>query len=628
MHLRTLGVVSLVIACVIPVAYARAEREGEDDRYQFLQYQYNSEGGSELKYNWSDNSKSSQSQNTSSGSNSSSDILGSLFESMRSDSKKKTVDTTSPIAPNSSAPRVLIEQVAQGSAQIPAASLSMPTSTASASNPSVGAPSTSQQQSSQFIESIGQAIGTYIQQVSQPNYPQAPAAPVEPPEIPIVIEPAASAVSVDIATVSPQVITVPITIKTPTTSSEKTSKSSASRKEERDQKETTKQLEDIGKVLHGINTSKKSVEKKVETIVAEKVQETVQTAAKVLPAASTEPIRFSEMDRERILTEVRTKAEERGRTIPSEIAETIAAPDANRYIPGRVDPVLKSSLVDIESIVLSETGVAVDIVPGARAVSESVQEIEETARQIDQQRQQLAARQGLELYRDVDQDGVSDYDEKNIYYTDPNNAYTAGSALTDGERILLGFDAHSPTPALVPVESPKVAGEETKAMFEVTEIALVPVATVSAETSIAKATTSESAPAIETAVQIKGKALPNSFVTLYIYSDPIVVTVKADENGEWTYTLDTQLPDGNHEIYVASVNNSGKIIAKSSPVAFTKTAEALEFEPLTIQGITEPSPLDTLRDNFLVLGGVLLAIFALVALAAVGVRREPVALGS
>ena len=63
-------------------------------------------------------------------------------------------------------------------------------------------------------------------------------------------------------------------------------------------------------------------------------------------------------------------------------------------------------------------------------------------------------------------------------------------------------------------------------------------------------------------------------MTLYIFSTPIIVTVKADSEGRWTYELDKELEDGNHEVYVATVDNSGKIVAKSNPIPFVKQANA------------------------------------------------------
>jgi len=52
------------------------------------------------------------------------------------------------------------------------------------------------------------------------------------------------------------------------------------------------------------------------------------------------------------------------------------------------------------------------------------------------------------------------------------------------------------------------------------------------------------------AILFSGKTTPNSTVYLYIFSDPIIVSVKADENGNWQYVLDRPLDTGKHESYV------------------------------------------------------------------------------
>ncbi len=51
---------------------------------------------------------------------------------------------------------------------------------------------------------------------------------------------------------------------------------------------------------------------------------------------------------------------------------------------------------------------------------------------------------------------------------------------------------------------------------------------------------------------IEGKAPPGTTVTITIYSDPITVTVEADANGNWEYTLEEPLESGPHTIVVAA----------------------------------------------------------------------------
>ena len=76
-------------------------------------------------------------------------------------------------------------------------------------------------------------------------------------------------------------------------------------------------------------------------------------------------------------------------------------------------------------------------------------------------------------------------------------------------------------------------------------------------------------------ISFRGKTLPNSFATLYIYSLPIVVTVKTDSEGNWNYTLDKDLEDGNHQVYVAVTDVKGQVVASSNPIPFVKEAAAV-----------------------------------------------------
>jgi hypothetical protein len=94
--------------------------------------------------------------------------------------------------------------------------------------------------------------------------------------------------------------------------------------------------------------------------------------------------------------------------------------------------------------------------------------------------------------------------------------------------------------------------------------------------------------------EIKGKALPNSFVTLYIFSNPIVVTIKTDIDGSFVYTLDKELDDGEHEVFVAVTDNTGSIIAQSNPFTFIKEANA--FSPINdTTGEVKSVPISTVE---------------------------------
>ncbi|MFA5431572.1 MAG: Ig-like domain-containing protein, partial [Candidatus Paceibacterota bacterium] len=107
-------------------------------------------------------------------------------------------------------------------------------------------------------------------------------------------------------------------------------------------------------------------------------------------------------------------------------------------------------------------------------------------------------------------------------------------------------------------------------------------------------------------VSFQGKAEPNQIVTLFIYSTmPIVITVQADANGNWTYDLDKTLVDGTHEVYVAVNNDEGKLIEASLPTTFL-VAEAQAFsvdEYLAMNGSAKvPDKVNNMMTTY-VLGG-------------------------
>ncbi len=174
-------------------------------------------------------------------------------------------------------------------------------------------------------------------------------------------------------------------------------------------------------------------------------------------------------------------------------------------------------------------------------------------------------RTGEQVTLDSDNDGVSDYDEINIFKTDPQSADSDGDGFIDGAEILNGFDPKDDTPeAVVKYESPKDTGVVREDLLVVTDIVT--------------AKEDEAEPGDKAEAIITGRGLPNSFVTLYIFSTPVVVTVKTEADGTWVYRFDKELEDGEHEVYVGVTDNAGKIIAKSEPFRFVKEAQAFSPE--------------------------------------------------
>ena len=182
---------------------------------------------------------------------------------------------------------------------------------------------------------------------------------------------------------------------------------------------------------------------------------------------------------------------------------------------------------------------------------------------------------------DTDGDGISDYDEHNLYQTDTHAVDSDSDGFTDGIEIMRGFDPRDPRGEVAIVyELPQdtVGLEESEALRVE---AVYP--------SIKETETNERMVQSE----IHGKALPNSFVTLYIFSSPTIVTVRTDDTGSFVYTFEKELEDGEHEVYAAVTDNSGAVIAHSKPFKFVKEAEA--FTPVDAAGV-EGANTQTLSD--------------------------------
>lgn len=219
--------------------------------------------------------------------------------------------------------------------------------------------------------------------------------------------------------------------------------------------------------------------------------------------------------------------------------------------------------------------------------------------------QMLKERVGEAIVKDSDKDGIGDYDEVNLYRTNPFAADTDGDSYIDSIEIKLGYDPLSPkSESLVVYESPKEVGIIREDILTVETI------TTLAPTEAEQTGEIESVP---TRALISGKGLPNSFVTLYIFSTPIVLTVKTDAEGAWSYVFDKELDEGEHEVYVGITDNAGRIVAKSAPLPFVKTAVAFnEKEGVGGALIVSPEPTLISERALLVVASIAIAGLGLV----------------
>ena len=233
-------------------------------------------------------------------------------------------------------------------------------------------------------------------------------------------------------------------------------------------------------------------------------------------------------------------------------------------------------------------------------------------------------RLGEDAARDTDGDGITDTDERLLFKTDPNNADTDGDGFTDGVEVVKGFNPNdSAAEAAIVYESPKetvgiVPNENLQVLAVEPDLLLPP---VDDEEPIVQAT-------------VRGKGLPNSFVTLYIFSTPTVVTVRTEADGTFEYTFSKELEDGEHTVFVALTDNSGEIVAQSAPFTFVKQAEAFTAiaAEAAISGGVSGSISNTSGTSYqIVLGMSVLALGILLIMLGIGLRvnrPEQINLGS
>ncbi len=200
----------------------------------------------------------------------------------------------------------------------------------------------------------------------------------------------------------------------------------------------------------------------------------------------------------------------------------------------------------------------------------------------------------LTILRDSDLDGISDYDEINIYETNPNSMDTDNDGYFDGVEIMIGFNPTDESNTAIEYDNPKesevIANDD---LLFVEEIKII--------------SDCVGEDCVENKIEFSGKALPNSFITLYIFSIPTVVTVKTDSYGNWSYILDRELEDGKHEIYVAMTDGSGKIVAKNNPISFNKQASVITVNERLKSLAVENKPPSFFNDSFVYI--TLLSIF-------------------
>lgn len=299
------------------------------------------------------------------------------------------------------------------------------------------------------------------------------------------------------------------------------------------------------------------VEQTTEAIVEEAIpeEEKIKEAQEIISDKSSSKKHIERLAREtrERLENIREKEEERDgeKSLTKEIRKNTSAAlkeEIKKYEKELVDEIEQQTETETTAIALREK------------LQHKVAErqkilVDKIAKKV--LHEQIFGDKAAELVLDVDNDGLSLLDEERMG-TDPFSSDTDGDGFEDAFEVKNGFDPLSPTEDKISYGDPKKEGQVRKEVYRVVDVAL--------ETEEAKER-----------LVVSGTAYPLSYVVVYIYSDPLVVTVKTDEFGQWTYTLEQDVDEGEHEVYVAVTDNTGQVLEKSEPLRFVKVAQAVSI---------------------------------------------------
>lgn len=120
-------------------------------------------------------------------------------------------------------------------------------------------------------------------------------------------------------------------------------------------------------------------------------------------------------------------------------------------------------------------------------------------------------------------------------------------------------------------------------------------------------------------ISFSGKSVPNSLIYLYIFSDPIIISVQVDSNGDWEYTLDKPLERGKHEVYLVIQDDATKEIKRSEGSSFFITKAVAKSNFMDVSGgksLTLEDPFIAIFRQYILYVGVaiLLAIFVIISI--------------
>lgn len=243
----------------------------------------------------------------------------------------------------------------------------------------------------------------------------------------------------------------------------------------------------------------------------------------------------------------------------------------------------------------------------------------------------LRERIGARVTLDTDEDGITDYDERTIYHTDPEKADTDGDGINDGDELKARTNPRR-APTLTEVVTSATTSATTSPAsasdhitFEDPRQGEVGTPDIVRALDIARVPTTTPGGATTSRIALTGTAPPNAYVTVYVFSNPIIVTVKTGPDGVWKFELDEELADGSHQVYAAITDGAGSIVAKGPVLPFTQTAEAVVIGALSAEPLAQSptSPVERfIAGSPVLFGGIVIGLL-LILVAILGLMRTP-----